>query len=88
MSGGRSTQHESAILFFAKRGRKPEPVQVLRGNQQAGPQEHHAKHRVVIRDGDDNEAAYGRKVTASTVLTGKTAAPAATAPFMKALQRK
>ena len=43
---------------------------------------------VLKPDGDDNEAAYGRKVTASTVLTGKTAAPAATAPFMKALQRK
>ena len=43
---------------------------------------------VLRPDGDDNEEAYGRKVTASTVLTGSTAAPAATAPFMKALQRK
>ena len=35
-----------------------------------------------------NEEAYGRKVTASAVLTGSTPAPAATAAFMKALQRK
>jgi SH3 domain-containing YSC84-like protein 1 len=43
---------------------------------------------VLKPDGDDNEEAYGKKVTASAVLTGSTAAPAATAAFMKALQRK
>jgi lipid-binding SYLF domain-containing protein len=43
---------------------------------------------VLKPDGDDNEEAYGKKVSASTVLTGNTAAPAATAAFMKALQRK
>jgi len=42
---------------------------------------------VLKPDGDDNEEAYGKKVTPSTILTGNTAAPAATAPFMKALQR-
>jgi len=42
---------------------------------------------VLKPDGDDNEEAYGKKVTPATILTGNTAAPAATAPFMKALQR-
>src|SRR5436190_8724216 len=42
---------------------------------------------VLKPDGDDNEEAYGKKITPSAILTGGTAAPAATAPFMKALQR-
>jgi len=42
---------------------------------------------VLKPDNDDNEDVYGRKVTASAVLTGSTAAPAVFGPFMKALQR-
>jgi len=42
---------------------------------------------VLKPDGDDNEELYGKKVTPAAVLTGTTAAPAATAAFMKALQR-
>ena len=42
---------------------------------------------VLKPDNDDNEDVYGKKVTASKVLTGDTAAPAAFGPFMKALQR-
>ena len=38
-------------------------------------------------DGDGNEDMYGRKITPTTILGGSAAAPAATAPFMKALQR-
>ena len=37
--------------------------------------------------GDDNEDVYGKKVTPETILTGNTAAPGATQPFMKALIR-
>ena len=43
---------------------------------------------VLKPDGDDNRDVYGRKITPSAVLTGDTAPPAATAAFMKALQRK
>jgi len=43
---------------------------------------------VLKPDGDDNEDLYGRKVTPTAVLTGSMAAPAATARFMAALQRK
>jgi len=42
---------------------------------------------VLKPDGDDNEEAYGKKITPAAILTGGMAAPAATAPFMKALQR-
>ena len=42
---------------------------------------------VLKPDSDDNEDAYGKKITPAAILTGSTAAPAATAPFMKALQR-
>jgi lipid-binding SYLF domain-containing protein len=42
---------------------------------------------VLKPDGDDNQELYGRKVTPEAVLTGGTAAPAATAAFMKSLQR-
>ena len=42
---------------------------------------------VLKPDNDDNEDVYGKKVTASAVLTGNTAAPAAFAPFVKALVR-
>jgi lipid-binding SYLF domain-containing protein len=42
---------------------------------------------VLKPDNDDKEDAYGKKVTASAVLTGGTAAPAVFGPFMKALQR-
>jgi len=42
---------------------------------------------VLKPDNDDNEDVYGRKMTASAVLTGSTAAPAVFGPFMKALQR-
>ena len=42
---------------------------------------------VLRPDGDDNEDVYGKKVTPETILTGNTAAPAATQPFMKALIR-
>jgi SH3 domain-containing YSC84-like protein 1 len=43
---------------------------------------------VLKPDGDDNEDVYGKKVTPTAILTGDTAAPASTAAFMKALQRK
>ncbi len=42
---------------------------------------------VLKPDSDDNEEAYGKKITPAAILTGGTAAPAATGPFMKALQR-
>ena len=42
---------------------------------------------VLKPDSDDNEDVYGKKITATTILTGGTAAPAVAAPFMKALQR-
>ena len=42
---------------------------------------------VLRPDGDDNEDVYGKKVTPETILTGNTAAPGATQPFMKALIR-
>ena len=42
---------------------------------------------VLKPDSDDNEDAYGKKITPTAILTGSTAAPAATAPFLKALQR-
>jgi lipid-binding SYLF domain-containing protein len=43
---------------------------------------------VLKPDNDDNEEVYGKKITASAVLTGSGAAPAAFGPFMAALQRK
>ena len=43
---------------------------------------------VLKPDGDDNEDLYGKRVTPTAVLTGSMAAPAATARFMAALQRK
>ena len=43
---------------------------------------------VLKPDSDDNEEVYGKKITPSAVLTGSTAAPAGTSPFMKALLRK
>src|SRR5438045_41131 len=43
---------------------------------------------VLKPDGDDNQEAYGRKITPSAILTGSAAAPAATSAFMKALVRK
>jgi SH3 domain-containing YSC84-like protein 1 len=39
-------------------------------------------------DSDDNEDAYGKNATPTTILTGSTAAPAAAQPFMTALHRK
>jgi lipid-binding SYLF domain-containing protein len=42
---------------------------------------------VLKPDNDDNEDVYGKKVTASAVLTGSTATPGVFGPFMKALQR-
>ena len=39
-------------------------------------------------DSDDNEDVYGKRITPKDVLTGNTAAPAATAAFMQALLRK
>src|SRR3954470_25070518 len=42
---------------------------------------------VLKPDGDDNEEMYGKKITPTAILTGETAAPAASAAFMKALQR-
>ena len=39
-------------------------------------------------DSDDNEDAYGKSATPTTILTGSTAAPAAAQQFMTALQRK
>ena len=42
---------------------------------------------VLKPDNDDNEDVYGKKVTASKVLTGDTATPAAFSAFVKALQR-
>ena len=42
---------------------------------------------VLRPDSDDNEDVYGKNVTATTILTGNTAAPGATQPFMNALRR-
>jgi lipid-binding SYLF domain-containing protein len=42
---------------------------------------------VLRPDSDDNEDAYGKKMTAESILIGNTAAPGATQPFMKALIR-
>ncbi len=42
---------------------------------------------VLRPDSDDNEDVYGKNVTPTAVLTGNTAAPAATQPFMNALRR-
>jgi lipid-binding SYLF domain-containing protein len=39
-------------------------------------------------DSDDNEDAYGKDVSPTTILTGSTAAPAAAESFMAALRRK
>ena len=43
---------------------------------------------VLKPDSDDNEEVYGKKITPAAVLSGSTAAPAATSAFMKALLRK
>ena len=43
---------------------------------------------VLKPDGDDNEEAYGKKITPTAILTGGTGAPAGTSAFMKALVRK
>jgi len=42
---------------------------------------------VLRPDSDDNEDVYGKNVTPAAVLTGNTAPPAATQPFMNALRR-
>jgi lipid-binding SYLF domain-containing protein len=42
---------------------------------------------VLRPDSDDNEDVYGKNVTPTAVLTGNTAPPAATQPFMNALRR-
>ena len=42
---------------------------------------------VLRPDSDDNEDVYGKNVTPTTVLTGNTAPPGATQPFMNALRR-
>jgi SH3 domain-containing YSC84-like protein 1 len=42
---------------------------------------------VLRPDSDDNEDVYGKNVSPATVLTGDTAPPAATQPFMNALRR-
>jgi len=42
---------------------------------------------VLRPDGDDNEDVYGKNVTPTAILTGNTAAPGATQPFMNALRR-
>jgi SH3 domain-containing YSC84-like protein 1 len=42
---------------------------------------------VLRPDSDDNEDVYGKKVTPEVILMGNTAAPGATQPFMKALNR-
>ena len=43
---------------------------------------------VLKPDGDDNQEAYGKKITPTAILTGGTGAPAGTSAFMKALVRK